>query len=73
MWTRIQLLTAYDMAERNMRLADIGRLVGHTAAEVDLDLWAVLITDTVQQALSHLNGSIGLGHAGSNKPRVVAK
>jgi hypothetical protein len=55
-WTRADLLTAYDMAGRNCRLADIGRKIGRTARDVDLMLWAVLSTETVGQALELLNG-----------------
>lgn len=59
-WTRRQLLTTYDMSERNGRLTDVARVVGHTAAEVDLALW-IMVGRSVTTALEQLNGRDAMG------------
>lgn len=54
MWTRVQMLSAYDMASRNVPLAEIAPVVGHAPAEVDIALWTMM-GRTVQDALVILN------------------
>lgn len=54
MWTRAQLLMAYDAAGRGHDLAEIARRIEHTAEQVDLALWT-MIGRTVQDALAILN------------------